>query len=81
MPRVQGSTKDQIHDPAILRALRSQEQSYGAVLPNHAVLARLPGVFRGFRAMWEGLDESGLLGARLQCLVNVRVAGLIGCGL
>jgi hypothetical protein len=81
MSRVQGLDKKDIHDPAILRVIDSQEQTYGALLPNHAVLARRPGIFRGFRAMWDGLDESGLLSARLASLVNVRVAALIGCGL
>ena len=81
MPRVKGLSKEQIHDPAILRTLQAQERNYGTVLSNHEVLARRPGIFRGFRAMWDGLDESGLLAPRLACLVNVCVAGLIGCGL
>jgi hypothetical protein len=81
MSRVQGLEKEKIQEPDILRAIDSQEKNYGAVLDNHAVLARRPGIFRGFRAMWDGLDESGLLGARLASMVNVRVAALIGCGL
>jgi AhpD family alkylhydroperoxidase len=31
--------------------------------------------------MWEGLEESGLLPARLRDLINVKVASLVGCGL
>lgn len=81
MPRVQALEKETIQDPDILRVFSRQEETYGAILPNHAVLARRPGIFRGFRAMWDGLDESSLLGNRLACLINVRVAGLIGCGL
>ena len=81
MSRVQGLETKQIHDPAILRVLDSQQRRYGEVLPNHAVLARLPALFLGFRAMWDSLDESALLGARLSCLLNLCVAGLIGCGL
>ena len=73
--------KEQVREPEIQRVLERQETTYGAVLENHAILARRPGIFRGFRAMWDGLEESGLLGARLACLVNVRVAALIGCGL
>jgi len=61
--------------------LDRQEQRYGAVLENHRVLARRPSVFRGFRAMWDGLEESGLVEPRLIDVVNVRVASLIGCGL
>ena len=81
MPRVRIPDKKDIHDPAILRAIDSQEQTYGAMLPNSAVLARLPAIFRGFRAMWDGLEASARLDARLASLVNVQVAGLIGCSL
>lgn len=56
-------------------------ERYGSVPFNHAVLARRPSIFRAFRAMWDGLEQSGLLPARLVDLVNVRVASLIGCGL
>ncbi len=58
-----------------------QEARYGSVLHNHQVLARRPSIFRGFRAMWDGIQESGLLPARLLDLVNLRVASLLGCGL
>lgn len=51
MPRVQGLNKDEVGDE-IRRVLERQEQRYGAVLYNHMVLARRPGIFRGFRAMW-----------------------------
>jgi hypothetical protein len=57
------------------------KERYGSLPVNHAVLARRPSVFRAFRGMWDGLEASGLLPARLVDLVNVRVASLIGCGL
>jgi hypothetical protein len=81
MARVQGLEKDQVRDPEIRRVLESQERNYGAVLENHAVLARRPSIFRGFRAMWEGLEQDSLLGTRMASLVNVRVAERIGCSL
>jgi hypothetical protein len=81
MPRVCGLTKEQLHDAEILRVFERQEERYGAVLGNHAVLARRPAIFRGFRAMWEGLEESGQLGSRLACMLNVHVAARIGCSL
>ena len=71
----------EIRESDIARVFERQRKRYGEVLPNHAVLARRPSIFRGFRAMWDGLDESALLGARLACLINVRVATLIGCWL
>lgn len=80
MPRLQGVEKEQTSGD-IRRVLDRQEKCYGAPLYNHQVLARRPGIFRGFRAMWDGLDEDALLPARLRDLVNVKVASLIGCGL
>ena len=80
MPRITGLDKNQA--PAEIQSVfERQEQRYGSVLFNHAVLARRPSIFRGFRAMWDGIEESGLLPARLLDLVNLRVASLIGCGL
>ncbi|MBI3667988.1 MAG: hypothetical protein HY236_17455 [Acidobacteria bacterium] len=80
MPRLTGLNKEET-GAEIRRVLERQERSYGAPLYNHLVLARRPGIFRGFRAMWDGLDENALLPARLRDLLNVKVASLIGCGL
>lgn len=80
MPRLMGLNKAEV--PADLRRVyEQQEERYGSVLYNHSVLARRPSIFRGFRAMWEGLEQSALLPARLVDLVNLKVASLIGCGL
>ncbi len=80
MPRLTGLKKEQL--PAELRPVCERlEKRYGVIPDNHAVLARRPSIFRGFRAMWEGLEESGLLPARLVDLLNVKVATLVGCGL
>lgn len=80
MPRLTGLKKEQLPDD-LRRVCERLEQRYGVVPENHAVLARRPGIFRGFRAMWDGLEQSGLLPARLVDLLNVKVATLIGCGL
>ena len=79
MPRVSGADRD---IPTDVRAVCERlAERYGNVPYNHAVLARRPAIFRAFRAMWDGLEASGLLPERLVDLVNVRVASLIGCGL
>jgi hypothetical protein len=46
---------------------------------NHLIYARRPTIFRGVRAMWGGLDASGLVAPALTALVNRRVAFLNGC--
>lgn len=80
MPRLEGLQKDEVSE-SIRRILERQEARYGMALYNHMVLARRPGIFWGFRAMWDGLEEGGLLPARLRDLINVKVASLVGCGL
>jgi hypothetical protein len=59
--------------------LEAQRERWGAPLQNHLLYARRPSIFRGVRAMWSGLAESGLLDGALVALVNRRVAALIGC--
>jgi hypothetical protein len=59
--------------------LEAQRKSWGAPLLNHLIYARRPTIFRGVRAMWTGLDSSGLIDARLRALINRRVAFLNGC--
>ncbi|MFN7996167.1 MAG: hypothetical protein U0Q18_21330 [Bryobacteraceae bacterium] len=80
LPRISGAEKEQAPIEA-RRVFEKQEQVYGAVLRNHAVLARRPAIFHGFRAMWDGLEEDALLPARLRDLINLKTATLIGCGL
>ena len=36
-------------------------------------------IFHGVRGMWGGIDSSGLIDAKLQAMVNRRVAYLNGC--
>jgi len=80
MARIGGAASEQV-SPEARRVFERQRNFYGAVLQNHAVLARRPAIFHGFRAMWDGLEEDALLPARLRDLVNLKVASLIGCGL
>ena len=58
-----------------LRAvLEAQAEKWDGPLPNHLIYARRPTIFQGARAMWGGLDASGLLEPALVALVNRRVA-------
>ena len=58
---------------------RAQAKKWGAPLLNHLIYARRPTIFRGARAMWQGIEASGLIDPRLQALLNRRVASLNGC--
>ena len=76
--RIEGVTPEEA-DAYARRVFEAQAKKWGAPLTNHLVHARRPTIFRGVRAMWQGIEASGLIGARLQALVNRRVAALNGC--
>ena len=63
----------------IRTVLEAQAKQWGGPLLNHLLYARRPSIFRGARAMWGGLDASGLLDPALAALINRRVAALNGC--
>ena len=63
----------------IKAVFEAQAKKWGAPLLNHLVYARRPTIFRGARAMWSGIDASGLIDPALQALVTRRVASLNGC--
>ena len=66
-------------DRYIKDVLDAQARTWGGPLLNHLIYARRPSLFRGARAMWTGLDASGLLDEGLKALVNRRVAAINGC--
>jgi hypothetical protein len=76
--RVDGVAPDDVDD-AIRAVFEAQARKWGAPLLNHTVYARRPSIFHGARAMWSGLDRSGLIDGAVSSLVNVRVAALNGC--
>ena len=63
----------------ITSVLETQTKTWGAPLLNHLIYARRPTIFRGARAMWTGIDSSGLIAPALRALINRRVAFLNGC--
>ena len=66
-------------ESSIRKVLEAQAERWGAPLLNHLIYARRPTIFRGVRAMWTGIDASGLIDERLKALINRRVASLNGC--
>ena len=78
MTRIPGVDPTQVDGP-IAAVLRAQAERWGNPLANHLLYARRPSIFRGARAMWGGLDQSGLLDAGLVALLNRRVALINHC--
>jgi alkylhydroperoxidase family enzyme len=66
-------------DKYIKTVLEAQAKNWGSALLNHLVYARRPSIFKGARAMWTGLDASGLIDPVLRALINRRVAFINGC--
>ena len=78
MPRISGIDPAQAEGP-ITAVLQAQAERWGSPLANHLLYARRPSIFRGVRAMWGGLSQSGLLAAGLVALLNRRVALINHC--
>jgi hypothetical protein len=78
VPRIDGVNPDEA-EGYIRQVFEAQRKKWGAPLLNHLLYARRPTIFRGVRAMWTGLDSSGLIDGKLAALVNRRVAALNGC--
>jgi len=69
----------EVVDRQIDAVFEAQKHSWGAPLFNHLIYARRPTIFRGARAMWTGIDSSGLIDPKLRALLNRRVASINGC--
>jgi hypothetical protein len=78
MARIEGVDPLRVDGP-VKAVLEAQTKKWGAPLLNHLLYARRPSIFRGARAMWTGIDSSGLIDPALQALLNRRVAMLNGC--
>jgi hypothetical protein len=78
MARVDGVDVDHV-DSSLKAVFDAQTATWGGPLLNHLLYARRPSIFRGVRAMWTGIERSGLIDGRLQALLNRRVAALNGC--
>jgi hypothetical protein len=78
LQRIEGVNPDDA-DAQVRPVLEAQRRRWGGPLLNHLVYARRPTIFRGVRAMWTGIDASGLIDVKLQALLNRRVAYLNGC--
>lgn len=78
MVRIRGVEPEHLPEP-VNRVLESQSRKWGEPLANHLIYARCPEIFAGARAMWSGLDRSGLIEGPLTALINRRVALLNQC--
>ncbi|HJQ26488.1 MAG TPA: hypothetical protein VKA60_21415 [Blastocatellia bacterium] len=78
MARIPNANPDEV-EPYVKNVFAAQARKWGAPLLPYYLYARRPSIFRGVRGMWTGLEASGLIDARLQALINRRVASINGC--
>ena len=78
MARIDGVNPEKV-ERQIKTVFDAQTEAWGSPLLNHLVYARRPTIFRGARAMWTGIEGSGLIDPALRALINRRVAFLNGC--
>ena len=78
MARIRGIDPAEVEGP-IKTVFEAQAEKWGAPLLNHLLYARRPAIFRGVRAMWTGIESSGLIDVKLQALITRRVASINGC--
>ncbi len=78
MARIEGVSSSET-EGYIKQVLEAQAKKWRAPLLNHLIYARRPTIFRAVRGMWQGIEGSGLIDAKLRSLVNRRVAFLNGC--
>lgn len=78
MARIEGVIPEEA-DGYARRIFEAQTKKWGGPLLNHLIYSRRPTIFRGVRAMWTGLESSGLIDGQLQALINRRVASINGC--
>src|SRR5436190_11688734 len=78
MARIRALTEAEAPDEVRALFARNREL-YGQVLNSTGVYAHRPGIQLGVRALADAVAGSGLIPARLRFLLNVRVAGLVGC--
>ena len=78
MSRVAGARKQDLPDD-LRKAWEQQEASRGAPQPNLPVYALRPSIWRGHRALADGIEESGLLSQELKHLAALQAALINGC--
>ena len=78
MPRIAGARKEDLPND-IRKAWEQQEALRGAPMPNLAIYALRPTIWRGHKALAAGIEESGLLPNELKNLVSLKAALINGC--
>ena len=79
MARVRALTREEAPDD-VRPLYDANMKAFGQVMNTTGVWAYRPTIQLGVKALADGIQASGLISDRLRCLLNVRIAGRVGCG-
>lgn len=77
----QPDVPDEALPPELTALARAQRTTYGTVLNSTRQAAHTPPIARAAAAMGRAIERSGRIPGRINALVNLRVAGIVGCPL
>ena len=78
MPRIRPLTEDEV-DTESKQYLQKSRGSPGVVFQSTGMYAYCPTILAGTRALNTAIERSGQITKELRCLLNIRVASLVGC--
>ncbi len=79
MARIRALTREEA--PVDVRSLYDANmKAFGQIMNTTGVWAYRPTIQLGVKALADGIQQSGLISDKLRCLLNVRIAGQVGCG-
>jgi hypothetical protein len=79
MSRVHALTREEAA-PDVRSLYDANMKAFGQILNTTGIWAHRPSIQLGVKALADGIQHSGLLGDKLRCLINVRIASQVGCG-
>ncbi|MBI4298174.1 MAG: hypothetical protein HY666_00220 [Chloroflexi bacterium] len=78
MPRIHPLKEEEV--PSESRAYFERSRlSFGAVLQSTALYAYCPPILEGISLLGTSIERSRKLTRQLRCLINVKVAAIVGC--
>jgi len=79
MARIPALTRDQA-SPDVRPLYDANLAAFGQIMNTTGIWAHRPTIQLGVKALADGIQKSGLISDKLRCLINVRIAGQVGCG-
>ena len=79
MARIPALTREQA-SPDVHALYDANLAAFGQIMNTTGIWAHRPTIQLGVKALADGIQKSGLISDKLRCLINVRIAGQVGCG-